>query len=118
MFEQMKDLANQLDSLVDNFHPDELIWREKQERIVKRVRELVIDEKVYLVGTHRYSFRGGEPARIVELVFLPHGKEKRVCYVIKFSDSVEDTRAVKDHQYFEIVSEQDVLNNKIPPVIH
>jgi hypothetical protein len=57
-------------------------------------------EKVYLIQTHRISFRPGEPAVILGVeMCTPDGgnKEPRLCYHIEYPDYAEDFVAIEDN---------------------
>ena len=74
-------------------------------------------EKVYLVGTHRYSFRAGEPAEIIGVeMTTPKQLLPRLSYHIRFSDYVEDWVAIDDGDYYKIITFTDIINGKIPQV--
>lgn len=65
-------------------------------------------EKAFLIGTHRDSFRRGEPAEIVGCRFVqPNKLASRLCYQVRFRDGFEDDVAVEDAANFEIVSETE-----------
>ena len=81
-------------------------------------------EDAYLVGIHRYSYRAGEPAKIIGVtMYTPfqtvHKDEisiPRPCYHIIFPDGIEEYIPVSDFLNFAIISETDVEKNKIPPI--
>ncbi len=81
-------------------------------------------EDAYLVGIHRYSYRAGEPAKIIGMImhtpFQTVYKDEisilRPCYHIIFPDGVEEYIPVADFLNFAIISETDVEKNKIPPI--
>ena len=80
-------------------------------------------EDAYLVGIHRYSYRAGEPAKIIDVVMYTPGSagdsddyEARPCYHSVFLDGVENYVAVGDFRNFAIISETDVKKNNIPPI--
>lgn len=68
-------------------------------------------QKAFLVGTHRNSFRFGEYSEIIGVVFItPEGHKPRACYHVRFNDGVEDFTPISDSGNYEIVSESDVKN--------
>ena len=69
-------------------------------------------EKAYLIGTHAYSFRSGEPAEIigVKLVTPSSDLKCRLCYEIEFSDGHKDFVVVKDDRY-KIVKLSDLVDS-------
>jgi hypothetical protein len=80
-------------------------------------------EDAYLVGIHRYSYRSGEPAKIIGVVMYTPGSSgdsddyiERPCYHIIFPDGVEEYTPVSDLLNYAIISEDDVERNNIPPV--
>jgi hypothetical protein len=83
-------------------------------------------EKLFLVGTHRYSFRAGTPAEIVGTTMItPEGHEPRPCFVVKFDDGTEDMVSIftvpgstNKNSHYEFITEADVRAGKIPEVIH
>ena len=78
-----------------------------------------MDQKAFLVGTHRFSFQAGKPAEIMGVVFAtPEGLEARPCYQITFDDGREDFVTLSESHHFEIISEQDRAAGKIPTVVH
>jgi hypothetical protein len=85
-------------------------------RIVKRSIEW---EDAFIVGIHRYSYRAGEPAKIIGVVmFTPNTDDPvpRPCYHSIFPDGVEEYTPVSDFLLYDIISEDDVERNNIPPV--
>ncbi|MEW6617373.1 MAG: hypothetical protein AB1333_03055 [Patescibacteria group bacterium] len=78
-----------------------------------------MEEKAFLVGTHRAMFHAGEPAEITEVVFsTPEGLKPRACYRVRFENGDEDLIPISESHHFEIISESDVKSEKIPEVIH
>lgn len=78
-----------------------------------------MNQKAFLVGTHRYSFQAGEPAEIIGVQFVtPKNAEPRACYRLRFEDGQEDLVPLSEAHHFEIISEEDVRQGKIPEVIH
>jgi hypothetical protein len=76
-------------------------------------------QSAFLVGTHRYSFRPGEPARILGVVFVTRACDKaRACYHVRFKDNREDDVPIEDATNFAIISEDDVVAERIPEVTH
>ncbi len=69
-------------------------------------------DKAYLISTHEMSFRRGKPAEIIGLIWVqPDNFENRLCYHVKWSDSVEDWVPLKDSGNFKIVSFSDIVKN-------
>lgn len=55
--------------------------------------------KAYYVGTHQYSFRTGEPAEILGVVWVtPEEKDRppRACFHVRYEDGTEDLSLVSD----------------------
>ncbi|MBP6886190.1 MAG: hypothetical protein KBC02_03030 [Candidatus Pacebacteria bacterium] len=78
-----------------------------------------MNQKAYLVGTHRYSFRGGEPAEIIGVQFLKlTNVEARPCYHVQFADGMQDLISLAESHHFVIISEDDVRSGRIPAVVH
>lgn len=78
-----------------------------------------MNQKAFLVGTHRYSFQSGKPAEIIGVLFVtPEGCDARLCYHIRFENGQEDFVPVSESHHFEIISEEDVRSRKIPEVVH
>ena len=75
-------------------------------------------EHAYLVGIHRYSFRAGEPAKILGVV-IAHLKDSfpRSYFLVRFPDGVRDLVAIGDHWNYSVISESDVLAGRLPRVI-
>jgi hypothetical protein len=69
-------------------------------------------EAAYYVGIHRFSYRGGEPARILGVVFM----NNRPCYEVLFLDHSKDIVPIVDIENYVIISEQDFLENNIPDI--
>ena len=71
-------------------------------------------EPVYIVAKNPGSFRVGEPAKVVDIVWLtPEGGERRVCLHVLYSDGVEDF-CVFDLMDMHLVSESDVKEGNLP----
>jgi hypothetical protein len=74
-------------------------------------KELPQTQKAFLIGTHSNSFRPGEPAKIIGVVFVtPDGFPARVCYEVLYKDGRKDFVALSDSLNFQIVSEDEVEN--------
>ena len=57
-------------------------------------------EKIYLIDLSFVGFRCGKPAEIIGVeMCTPDGLEPRLCYHIKFEDSVEDWKPVGEEMY-------------------
>jgi hypothetical protein len=73
-------------------------------------------DKAYYVGTHRYSFKSGDPAEIVGVKMVtPELEEQRLCYHIRWSDGCEDFVPVSDNTY-KIIGFNDIVSGNIPDV--
>ena len=70
------------------------------------------NDKLYLVGIHRYLYRSGIPAEILGEIFA----NDRQCYRVRYSDGVEDFVPCCEHDNYTIISGNDVLNKRIPKV--
>lgn len=72
-------------------------------------------EKAYIIGTHPYSFRSGEPAEIigVKLVTPSSDIKCRLCYEIEFSDGFKDSIAVEDASNYTIVQFSDLVDEHL-----
>lgn len=61
--------------------------------------------KAYYVNTHPDSFRTGEPAEIIDTVWVTH-KEKdhapRACFHVRYKDGVEDLVPVMDNENYTL----------------
>lgn len=76
-------------------------------------------KKAYLVHTHRYGYRAGEPAEIMGVqIVTPGGCPPRVCFCLRFDDGNEDVTPISDTQNFKIISEDDVATGNVPKVSH
>lgn len=82
----------------------------------------ITDQKAFLVGTHRYTFRAGKPAEIIGIVFAtPLGHKTRPVYRIRFSDGHTDCVPLSDvhvNPHHKIISEADVKARRIPKIAH
>jgi len=68
--------------------------------------------RAYLIGTHRYSYRPGEPAEIIRVVICdPKDMGLRPCYHIRFSDGEEDFVAIEDHGNYEIMGLKQMFDS-------
>jgi len=57
-------------------------------------------EIVYLIDQGRNGFRLNEPAEIIGIeMCTPKGLEPRLCYHLKWADSIEDWKPVDDGIY-------------------
>lgn len=73
-----------------------------------------------MVGIHRYAFRAGEPAEIIELKWVkPDGNyDWRLAFEIEFFDGKKDYvpyQSLLDGNYV-IISDVDLANERIPKV--
>ncbi len=83
-------------------------------------------EKIFVVGTHRYSFRAGTPAEVIGVVMCtPEGLDPRPGFVIRFEDGTEDTVQIfsapnskRKNPHYELLTEADIQAGRIPEVIH
>ncbi len=65
--------------------------------------------KAYYVGTHRHSFRPGEPAAILGIVwYTPREKERpaRACFHLRYADGKEDFSPMGDTANYTIQGPQ------------
>ena len=85
------------------------------------------EEKLYLVGTHRGSFRPGEPAEIIGTVMVETANDGlRPCFKVRFNDGQEDTTTIFAipgnsqliNPHYKLISEADVRAGRIPTVVH
>lgn len=58
-------------------------------------------KKLYYKGTHPYSFRTGEWARVIGTIF-----KDRVCFVLEYYDGALDYAAVIDTKNYELKEEE------------
>lgn len=58
-------------------------------------------KKLYYKGTHQYSFRTGEWARVIGTIF-----KDRLCFVLEYSDGTLDYTPVIDKQNYELKEEE------------
>lgn len=78
-----------------------------------------MNQKAYLVGTHRYSFRAGKPAEIIGVQFVtPMNAEPRPCFHLQFEDGQQDFIPLSEAHHFVIISEDDVRCGRIPAIAH
>lgn len=75
-------------------------------------------EKAYLIGTHAYSFRSGEPAEIIGIKLVESAPglkllKWRLCYEIEFSDGQRDYQPIKDESNYKIVKLSDLLDEDV-----
>lgn len=76
-------------------------------------------ENVYLTGVHRYSFRAGEPAKIIGIkMCTPEGLEPRLAYHIQYEDLLEDYIAVQDADNCALNTLLQLLNHGAPQVVN
>jgi hypothetical protein len=83
-------------------------------------------EKLFVVGTHRYSFRAGTPAEVIGVaMFTPEGMEPRPGFILRFEDGTEDTlpifaasSSIEKNPHFEFITEADIHVGRIPEVTH
>ena len=77
-------------------------------------------QRAYLVGTHRYSYLAGTPGEVLGLVILTpkEGEDPRPCYHVRYPEGKEDYVAIVDSQHYEIISETDLKEGRIPAVVH
>lgn len=62
------------------------------------------ESPLYITGTHRYSFRAGEPAHIMGVCeFTPDGGEPRPCFKVKYRDGFEDYIAIADTSHYKLI---------------
>ncbi len=70
----------------------------------------------YLVHTHRYGFRPGEPARIIGVKMVQYGKySSRPCYHVRYDDGKEDYVVIGESTH-EVISFQQIVDGEIPKV--
>ena len=78
-----------------------------------------MNQKAFLVGTHRYSLQAGKPAEILGVKFVtPRGLQPRACYHVRFEDGEEDLVPLSEAHHCEIISERDVQVGRIPEVVN
>lgn len=76
-------------------------------------------ETVYLVNTHKDSFRPGEPAIVkgVHMVKPSRELDPRLCYYIEYMDGYKDWLPIKRQGYeFKLATLSEILNGEIPEV--
>jgi hypothetical protein len=74
-----------------------------------------MNQRAFLVGTHGYSFRPGEPAEILGVVFVtPKGLHTRPCFEIRFADGKKDLVPLFDKENFKIIPETQARKNYHP----
>ena len=61
----------------------------------------------YIVGTHHYSYRNGEPALILG-VTIQNEKNPRPCYHVKYADGKQDFIAIEDSKNYKILMPNEV----------
>lgn len=69
-------------------------------------------QKAYYQGTHHNSFRSGELAEIIGLVYINKEDEKpmeaRACFHVKYSDGKEDYTPICDRQNYSLYPQESV----------
>ena len=74
--------------------------------------EMKIETKdAYYVGTHKYSFRQGEPAKIVGIKTVFRDKENfpsRVCFHVVYADGFEDWCPIEDSENYKIFTSEEI----------
>jgi 5-hydroxyisourate hydrolase-like protein (transthyretin family) len=62
-------------------------------------------ERVFLINTHPYGFRTGEPAEVVSVKMVKPSEDHdwRLCYELVFEDGTRDFTAVEDNKNFEFL---------------
>jgi hypothetical protein len=90
------------------------------------VMKSALTQKTYMVGVHRYAYRAGEPAEILELKWVkPNaiGDPKhqwRLAFLVQFDDGKQDYVAFSDvlagNQV--IISDVDLINGHIPEIVN
>lgn len=74
-------------------------------------------EDAYIVGILQYSFRAGEAAKIINVMYAtPLNISGRACFVVRFDDGAEEYIAVEDYAHYRIISEEDYKQGHLPPV--
>lgn len=74
-------------------------------------------KSVFLVGTHRYHFRAGEPLLVIGVKMVaPPACEPRPCYEVLARDGASDFIAIRETTYYKLISLDDVVAGRIPPV--
>lgn len=71
-----------------------------------------VSEVKYIVGIHRYCYKAGEVAQILDTVFT----NNRECYKVLYNDYSTDFIPIIDLSNYVILSQQDIDNNNIPKV--
>ena len=81
-------------------------------------------KRAYIAGIHRYTFRAGEPAEILDTVFIQPDflsaeameikiancdEEWCVCFRVRFMDDVEDYIPLSDLQHYKIISVDEIV---------
>lgn len=67
-------------------------------------------EKIYLIDNSGNGFRCGVPAEIIGVEMItPEGLKPRLCYHLRWSDSVEDFKPIKEDTY-TIITFTDLIN--------
>lgn len=59
-------------------------------------------EPAFIRGTHHYSFRSGEWAKIVGVVVVSNGGTPRPAFAVEYIDGVQDFIVVSDDRNYEI----------------
>lgn len=75
------------------------------------------EQTAYLVGIHRYSFKAGEPGRIIGVKFGEVAGLPRLAYQVSWKGE-EDLIAIEDSNNYEIITEADMLAGKIPEIVN
>lgn len=67
---------------------------------------------LYYVGTHRYGFRPGKPARILGARRI----NGRWCYLVRYPDGQRDLKPLRGAGYYRLVSGADMAAGRLPKV--
>jgi len=70
--------------------------------------------RVFYVGTHKYS--SNKPEEVIGVVFItPQGEESRPCFRLRRENGTEEFVPISETQHYELISEDDVKEGRIPP---
>jgi hypothetical protein len=77
-----------------------------------KINKKMTREEVYLIDTSNMGFRCNIPAKIIGIeMCTPTGLPPRLCYHLRWSDSVEDFKPLYEKDY-KIVTFAELLKDK------
>jgi hypothetical protein len=70
-------------------------------------------KEAYYVGTHRYSYHTGVPAKIIGIKYIKPkpNLDERLCYHLEWLNGDTDYANISDGKNYIIITEKQYLNN-------